>query len=81
MVASLRVQLPLYERVSFALKWKYLTQREQKSLEKSSWLVECFLESHVEVIIQFLVLGDIVAYFIEDVNVNKSSASEADSRI
>jgi hypothetical protein len=63
-------------KVNFGLKWKYLTQREQKAFEKGSWLVECLLESHVEVIIQLFILGNIVAYFIKEEEINKPDTSE-----
>jgi hypothetical protein len=43
---------------------EYLTQREEETFEEGTGFVERFLDCHVKMVIQFLVLGDIVPDFI-----------------
>ena len=42
----------------------YLTEREENAFEKGAWFVERFFDCHIQMVIQFLVLGDIVPYFV-----------------
>jgi len=63
-------------KIIVALRWKYLTQREEKAFEKGPWLVESLLQSHVEVIIQLFIFRNVIAYFIEEKEINEPSTSE-----
>jgi hypothetical protein len=42
----------------------YLAERKKDAFEEGAWFIERFFDCHVEMVVQFLVLGDIVSYFI-----------------
>lgn len=53
----------------------YLAQREEKAFEKSARFVKTLFERHIEMIIELFVLGDIIAYFVEEDEIHKTKMS------
>lgn len=54
---------------------RYLTEGKEKSFEECARFVEGLFESHVEMVIQLFVLGNIIAYFIKKDHIQKSTIS------